>query len=114
MDERAKRLGMNEALYREVNERVAGIAEQLADVAEPTNNAFQFNCECGNPDCTEQITMTLAEYEQIRADPTRFAVMTGHELPEIEQVVHRQPAYLIVEKQDPEAEEVAVETDPRS
>lgn len=112
MDERAKRLGMNEALYREVNERVADVAEQFIKV-ETIENPVHFNCECGDPDCTEQIEMVLTEYEQIRAKPTRFAVAIGHELPELELVVDRQPAYLVVEKHHPEAEEVALETDPR-
>jgi hypothetical protein len=104
---------MNEALYRQVNERVADVAEQFTEV-ETTASPVGFTCECGDPGCTQQIEMTLAEYEQIRAEPTRFAVATGHERPEIERVVDRQPDYLVVEKHDPEAEEVALETDPRS
>ena len=32
---------------------------------------------------------------------------------EIERVVERHPSYLVVEKEDPEAEQVARETDPR-
>jgi hypothetical protein len=50
--------------------------------------------------------------EHRRANP--LAVRIGHELPEIERVVRRQPVYLVIEKEDPAAEEVAVETDPRS
>jgi len=111
-DERAKRLGMNEALYREVNERVADVAEQFIEV-ETSVSPAHFNCECGDPGCTQQIEMTLPEYEHIRSEPTRFVVASGHERPEIERVVERQPAYLIVEKRDPEAEEIALETDPR-
>ena len=113
MDERATKLGLNEALYREVNERVAEVAERFVEV-ETRVNRVHFNCECGDAGCTEQIDMTLSEYEGIRAEPTRFAVVIGHELPEIEQVVARHQAYLVVEKQHPEAERVAVETDPRS
>ena len=111
-DERDRRLGMNEALYREVNERVSEVVEQFVEVE--TDSRVNFTCECGNPACAEQIAMTLTEYEGIRAEPTRFAVKIGHELPEIERVVDRRPTYLVVEKEDPEAEEVAVETDPRS
>ena len=113
MDDRATKLGLNEALYREVNERVAEVAERFVEV-ETRVNRVHFNCECGDAGCTEQIDMTLSEYEAIRAEPTRFAVVIGHELPEVEQVVARHPAYLVVEKQNPEAERVAVETDPRS
>jgi len=55
----------------------------------------------------------LSEHETIRADPTRFAVVPGHELPEIETGVERHPGYL-VEKRQADAQEVALETDPRS
>jgi hypothetical protein len=41
-------------------------------------------------------------------------VAPGHEIPDIERVVARQPTYFVVEKQDPDAEEVARETDPRT
>jgi hypothetical protein len=110
---RDERLAGNEALFREVNERVAGVAEQFVEV-ESTAESFKFTCECGRAACTEQIAMTLVEYEALRAVPTHFAVVDGHELPEVERVVERHPSYLVVEKQDEEAEQVARETDPRT
>lgn len=58
--------------------------------------------------------VTVAEYQAIRADPTRFAVLPGRELPEVESVVKRHPTYLVVEKREAEAREIARETDPRS
>jgi hypothetical protein len=109
--ERDKRLARNETLYREVNERVSEVAEQFE--AE-TNTPFAFICECGAADCTEPIPLTLTEYEAIRAEPTRFAVVPGHELPEIESVIGRHLTYLVVEKREQEAQEAARETDPRS
>jgi hypothetical protein len=99
-------------LFREVNERVAEVAEQLE--APPTAESFKFTCECGNATCTEEIAMTLEEYEALRAVPTHFAVVDGHVLPEIERVVERKPSYLVVEKQEEEAVEVAHKTDPRT
>ncbi len=110
--EREKRLARNEALYREVNERVAEVAERFVEVG--TQTPVGFICECGAVDCTEPITTTLAEYEAIRAEPTRFAVVPGHELPEIESVVERYPGYFVVETRQEEAEQVARETDPRA
>jgi hypothetical protein len=112
MGERDKRLARNEALYREVNERVAEVAEQFLEVQVQT--PVGFICECGAADCTEPIATTLAEYEAIRDEPTRFAVVPGHEAPEIESVVERHPAYLVVEKRDEDAQEVARATDPRA
>jgi hypothetical protein len=103
------RLARNEAFYREVNERVAEVAEQF----EAAETSLGFTCECGASDCAEPIEMTLAVYEAIRAEPTRFFVVRGHERPEIESVVERHSAYLVVEKREEDAAEVARETDPR-
>ena len=103
------RLARNEAFYREVNERVAEVADEFREDATPLG----FACECGAADCAELIAMTLAEYEAIRAEPTRFFVIPGHERPEIERVVERHAAYLVVEKREDDAEEVARKTDPR-
>jgi hypothetical protein len=110
--EREKRLARNEALYRDVNERVAEVAEQFQDGRVQT--PVDFVCECGAPDCAEPITASLAEYEAIRAEPTRFVVVPGHELAEIESVVERRAAYLVVEKHQEDAQKVAVDTDPRA
>src|SRR5919204_1612882 len=112
MGEREERLAGNEALFREVNERVAEIAENFIE-GEATAEPVKFNCECGSAACTEQIAMTLVEYEAVRAEPTHFAVAPGHELLEVEHILERHPNYFVVEKQDDDAEQVARETDPR-
>jgi maleate cis-trans isomerase len=109
---REERLGANEALFREVNERVAEAAQQF--VADESQGPINFSCECGSAACTKQIAMTVTEYETVRAKGTRFAVVRGHEILEIEHVVERHPNYLVVEKLDPDAERVARETDPRT
>jgi predicted NBD/HSP70 family sugar kinase len=110
---REERLALNEALFREVNERVVEVATHFIEV-ETKGEAVEFTCECGRRDCLERIAMTVAEYQAIRAEPTRFAVLPGHELPEIESVVERHPKYLVVEKRDPEAQEIVRESDPRT
>ena len=105
------RLARNEALYREVNERIAELAEEFSEGE--VRNPVSFVCECDAADCAASIELTLAEYEAIRAEPTRFVVVPGHERPEIESVVERHAAYLVVEKREEDAAEVARETDPR-
>jgi hypothetical protein len=109
---REERLAGNEALFREVNERVAEVATHFIEV-ESAGEAVEFTCECGRTDCAEPIAMTLAEYEAIRAVETRFVIAPGHEQPEIENVVERHPNYFVVEKRDEDAQEIAHETDPR-
>ena len=110
MDERAKRIGLNEALFREVNERVKGINDGFGTRLEEA----EFVCECGQEACTEQIRLRMPDYEALRADPTHFAVLPGHEIPDVETVIARQDGYLIVEKHPGEPAELAEETSPRA
>jgi hypothetical protein len=70
-------------------------------------------CECGNAECAEQISISLQEYEDLRSEPTQFALVPGHEDPSVEGVVTQHEGYSVVRKQDPEAEELAERTDPR-
>ena len=109
MDAREKRLARNETLFRTVNENI----EESASSGQPDDHVFEFFCECSNVDCTLLVQMTVAEYERVRADPRQFVVAPGHELPEIEAVVHRTSAYQVVLKEG-EAAEFVTERDPRS
>jgi hypothetical protein len=110
---RDERLAGNEALFREVNERVAEVATHYIEVEAHTEQV-DFACECGRADCAEPIRMTLAEYEAIRAESTHFGIVPDHQAPEIESVIRRFPTYWVVEKREQDAEEVARETDPRT
>ena len=107
----------NEALVRQVNERIERVnlsAEEgsLADEETP----FEFLCECGRGAenevaCDGYFKMTLREYEEIRSQDDRFAVVPGHENPELENVVRRTDQYVVVDKKP--AAEPFVEDDPR-
>jgi hypothetical protein len=110
MDERQRRIGENEVIFREVNERVRETHETF-DVA---SGEAEFVCECGAASCVERISMTLTEYEQVRADSTQFAIVPGHEIDDVEEVVRRAERFWVVRKEAGEAEELARETDPRS
>jgi hypothetical protein len=112
MDERTRRIGHNEALYREVNERIKDINEGFSLVSE----RFRVVCECGNVECMEQITLSPERYEHTRQDPTRFLLKPGHEALDTERVVDRaeDDSYVIVEKAPAEARRRAEEADPRS
>jgi len=98
----------NEALFREVNERIEDVGTALALDDAP----MEFLCECDDPDCAEKVSATRAEYEAIRAVATRFVVLPGHEDPDIEHVVQQTERYLVVEKEGEAAHE-AEEGDPR-
>jgi hypothetical protein len=110
MDERAERVGKNEALFREVNERLRQLGENFSLVAERA----EFVCECADAGCAEPIHMSLDEYERVRARPEWLAVRPGHEILAVERVVERHEDYIIVEKHEGRPAELARETDPRS
>jgi hypothetical protein len=108
-DERERRVGVNEALFREVNEQI----RSLADEEGADGSSISVICECGDADCTERLELLLSEYERIRSDSRLYVVSRGHEIPDIEQVVERRDGWEVVRKVG-EASEVAEETDPRS
>jgi hypothetical protein len=108
--ERDERLGLNEALFRDVNERLQELGEAFGANGERTD----FICECGDPACTERISLTLREYEQVRSEATHFAVRPGHVDATIEVVVSETDRYSVVEKRDPDSVRVVEKLDPRS
>jgi hypothetical protein len=75
--------------------------------------AAVFVCECGHLGCTETLELTIAEYEAVRSGFERFLVVPGHEIEQIEEVVERHHAYLVVAKRDEEAAAMAHAADDR-
>jgi hypothetical protein len=110
VNERERRVGENEALYREVNERVRDLSDQFG----LTDETIQFVCECGRLECNEPIHLTGAEYARIRADGATFAIKPGHEFPDTEDVTERRDSYWIVRKHEDGPAQLAREADPRS
>jgi hypothetical protein len=109
MSSREERIGLNEALFRDVNERI----ENLAETFDLNTQPLDLICECGDGTCEERLTMTRAEYEELRSDPHQFAVHPGHEHPDIERVVARLKRYDVVVKNSGAPERIAEQTDPR-
>jgi|tagenome__1003787_1003787.scaffolds.fasta_scaffold19532964_2 hypothetical protein len=112
MGVREERIIRNEALFRELNERVLEIEETLTavGVAEPTDYRECF-CECGLENCTAKIHLTRDEYERVRSNPLHFAIVPGHEIAGIERVVGTNDRYVTVEKLEGERELIL--SDPR-
>ncbi len=103
---RVERAAENEALFREVNER---ITETTPGWAGDIMSAF---CECSAADCFETIDVSRQEYEAVRAKGARFLLLEGHEDPAIERVVERNDRFFVVDKIG-EAAEIARDLDPR-
>ncbi|MBA3734409.1 MAG: hypothetical protein H0W90_04295 [Actinobacteria bacterium] len=104
--EQEQRLAMNEALFRDVNERI----REISDTFGQKDATYDFLCECSDPECAERVVLTSAEYEHVRAVSTRFVVAKGHAMPEIESVVEQAKDHVIVEKEG-EAADVAIQLD---
>lgn len=84
------RLSWNQALIREVNERIKDLAEQL-------DGRVSFLCECGDENCSACVLLTLADYESLRAMRTWFLVASGHERSELGRVVEERDGFTVVE-----------------
>ena len=98
------RIARNEAIFREVNERVA-------DVTDSDSHTTNFLCECGNLDCVEEITLTNSEFVRVRSSPATFAVVPGHALEDVETIIEETDRFQVVEKHPREAA-IAEATDP--
>jgi len=103
-----ERRATTEALFRDVNERIAESAERF-DATET-----EFVCECADPSCTHRVSASLAEYEQVREDPATFLVTPGHEERDIERVVSDRGRFRIVEKIQAAVRRAVIRLDPRS
>lgn len=110
MDERTRRIGNNEALFRQVNEEVEGLQRGLAEL---TDQTFHIVCECGDLICQERLVVPIDEYERVRAHSALFFVIPGHEKPSTEDVVEQDSKYLIVRKHEGGPQRIAEATDPR-
>jgi diaminopimelate decarboxylase len=88
---------VNEALLREVNERIEEISEDAEQGWMPQDGMIEFHCECGRA-CGGRVRMTLEEYGTVREQDDRFVVVPGHSTPEIERVVDESERYAIVDK----------------
>ena len=103
----AARIAKNEAVFREVNERIRELAETWA---EKPSELVDFVCECSRDECTDSLALTLSEYETVRKEPTHFAVAQEHVAGEAEHLHAEYERYWVVEK-DGVAGEIAEDLD---
>jgi hypothetical protein len=111
MTENERRKAANEAVFREVNERIETLQHRFA-VAE--RQPLNIVCECNRLSCAEQITVQVETYEAVRSDPALFLVRPGHEDDTVEDVVDTGGDYMVVRKHSGDPQEIAEKTDPRA
>jgi hypothetical protein len=93
-ERRERRMAENEALAREVNERVGEVAAAWYGEDE----RLEFVCECSFDECSDRIRLRMAEYSRVRSSPEWFVLVPEHFAPEIEREVDRIGGYVIAEK----------------
>ena len=111
MDDAQRRKAANEAVFREVNERIESLQRRFA-LAD--DEPLRLVCECDRIDCSERVEIAVDLYERTRSDSALFFVRPGHEDSSVESVVDSGGGYLIVRKHPGEPQQVAAETDPRA
>lgn len=110
LDQRFERQARNEALFREVNERIAQLGDRAQ--AKSPDGTVDFLCECGEEGgCGQRVRVPTEVYERVRSQDDRFVVRPGHETPEIERAVEWSETYVVVDKIP--AAEPFVRDDPR-
>ena len=100
----------NESRSRDRNE---SIAETRGAVALEHEIEEAYVCECSDPACRSRISLSRYEYEAVRGYPTRFAIATDHENPEVDQLVTEGVRFTVVQKIAGAAARIARETDHR-
>jgi hypothetical protein len=92
----AARAAKNEGIFRTVNEQIRTIVERFS--AAEDDEMFSFVCECSRPDCVQEISATLEEYQAVREHPTQFLILADHLDPDRERIVSRSERFAVVEK----------------
>jgi hypothetical protein len=103
-DQRVLRLAENEAIARQVNEQVEQLGRRWNAPGEP----LEILCECSLAECTQRLHVSLADYAAVREHDTRFLVVDGHMIEEIERRVGEAGDAIVVEKLGP-GRDVAIE-----
>ena len=98
MSELEERIAKNNLTFRAANEQIRAKSAEYGDPLE----RIPFLCECPLETCREILRLTPAEYSEVRAEPTHFVTIPGHEQADepVGRVISRQDGYVIVEKDD--------------
>jgi hypothetical protein len=88
------RAARNQALFRQINERLVSVNEAFVALT----GTFAIACECADRECIETIDIRPEEYVAVRTDPRHFAVLPGHVYLDVERVVRTTDTYAVVEK----------------
>jgi hypothetical protein len=102
------RIARTEALFRDVNERIAESAQRFG------SDDASFVCECADVSCTSRVDAPMETYDDVREDGAQFLVADGHQLDGVERVVDRKKDFVVVEKVKPTVRRLVKRLDPRT
>jgi hypothetical protein len=92
-----ERIGLNQATFREANERIEAAADTMALVG-----PVPFICECPQRSCVEIVQLTFDAYAAVRQHPRRFFSSPGHQRIAVDAgaavVIDEFPGYTVAEK----------------
>ena len=80
--------GDSQRTSRARNERAAGSLE---------GRSVTVVCECGEPGCSQLLTLVRPLFRKIRRNETWFLVASGHEVNGSDRVMLRQPTFVVVD-----------------
>jgi hypothetical protein len=96
-DQGVERRIRNEQIFRTVNTKLRELNAQFEDFAGET---ALFVCECSRLECIAQISVPVGVFDELQRQPGRYVLAAGHESPDVDEVVVRTAAYVVVEKSD--------------
>jgi hypothetical protein len=97
----------NETRSREINEWIG------EEEAHHPSRVGSYVCECSDDRCTSRIELTRAEYEEVRAIGTHFAIAPDHESPDLDLMVSERIGFAIIAKLPGLPARIANASDPR-
>ena len=77
--------------FREVNDRIVELGTRFGF----RDETLELICECDDSGCTQHMSISTADYEQVRLEQRRHVVVAGHE--HSARVVDRGDGYVVVE-----------------
>jgi hypothetical protein len=86
---RAERIYRTELDFRRINN---ALANELGE------GEGRFLCECASPACAEHLQLSADDLRVIHGDENLFAIVPGHEIPDLETVIEQTDGYAIIRK----------------
>jgi len=84
---RETRIVQTEEFYRQINDTIARNGKRTDK---------RYMCECANVYCNVTMDVTTEDITVLHSMPGYYVILPGHEIPDVEQVVHATAAYTIV------------------